>query len=59
MMPQRKKSDLPTKVCPVCERPFSWRARWKHQWEAIVYCSRRCSRQRWRRRVPSSPAEKG
>ena len=25
MARQRKKSDLPTKVCPVCNRPFTWR----------------------------------
>ena len=51
-MAHRKKSDLPTKVCPVCERPFSWRARWKHQWDEIVYCSKRCSGQRWRKGKP-------
>ena len=22
----RKKSDLPTKICPICERPFTWRS---------------------------------
>ncbi|EGQ7741428.1 DUF2256 domain-containing protein, partial [Vibrio parahaemolyticus] len=22
------KSHLPTKLCPVCERPFSWRKKW-------------------------------
>ncbi|MEK9988099.1 MAG: DUF2256 domain-containing protein [Halieaceae bacterium] len=49
LMAQRKKSDLPTKICPVCERPFSWRARWKNQWDQIVYCSRRCSGQRRRK----------
>ncbi|MBM27301.1 MAG: DUF2256 domain-containing protein [Halieaceae bacterium] len=48
MMAQRKKSDLPSKICPVCDRPFSWRARWKNQWDDIVYCSKRCSGQRWR-----------
>ncbi|MEH1947539.1 MAG: DUF2256 domain-containing protein, partial [Nostoc sp.] len=21
----RSKSDLPTKICPVCQRPFTWR----------------------------------
>ena len=47
-MAQRKKSDLPSKICPVCDRPFSWRARWKNQWDDIVYCSKRCSGQRWR-----------
>ena len=43
-MAHRKKSDLPTKICPVCERPFSWRARWKHQWDQIVYCSKTLQR---------------
>lgn len=43
-----KKSDLPTKVCPVCERPFAWRARWKNNWDEVVYCSRKCSSQRYK-----------
>ncbi|MEO1341037.1 MAG: DUF2256 domain-containing protein, partial [Cyanobacteria bacterium J06635_13] len=25
MAKQRKKSDLPSKICPVCDRPFTWR----------------------------------
>ncbi|MGB2516732.1 MAG: DUF2256 domain-containing protein, partial [Pseudomonadales bacterium] len=25
----RKKSDLPTKMCPVCNRPFTWRKKWE------------------------------
>jgi len=24
-----KKTDLPTKVCPTCQRPFSWRKKWE------------------------------
>ncbi|WP_439106685.1 DUF2256 domain-containing protein [Congregibacter sp.] len=40
------KHPRPEKVCPVCDRPFQWRARWKNNWEEIVYCSRRCSSQR-------------
>ncbi|MEC9060551.1 MAG: DUF2256 domain-containing protein, partial [Pseudomonadota bacterium] len=24
-----KKSDLPTKICPVCQRPFTWRKKWE------------------------------
>ncbi|MDG1065665.1 MAG: DUF2256 domain-containing protein [Luminiphilus sp.] len=46
----RKKSDLPTKVCPVCGLPFTWRARWKNNWDAVVYCSRRCGSQRQKTR---------
>jgi len=34
------------KICPVCERPFHRRARWKDNWEEVVYCSRRCASQR-------------
>ena len=34
-----EKSDLPTKVCPVCDRPFAWRAKWKLNWDSVVYCS--------------------
>jgi hypothetical protein len=36
------KSDLPSKVCPVCERPFSWRKKWEKVWEDVKYCSNRC-----------------
>ncbi|MEZ5569522.1 MAG: DUF2256 domain-containing protein [Halioglobus sp.] len=47
-----RKSDLPTKTCPVCGRPFTWRARWRRNWEQVRYCSRRCARQR----APGPPA---
>ncbi|WP_439100425.1 DUF2256 domain-containing protein [Congregibacter sp.] len=43
------KNPKAEKTCPVCDRPFQWRARWKNNWEEIVYCSRRCSSQRSRR----------
>ncbi|HAQ48283.1 MAG TPA: DUF2256 domain-containing protein, partial [Glaciecola sp.] len=23
-----KKSELPSKMCPVCNRPFNWRKKW-------------------------------
>lgn len=39
-----KKSDLPEKICPVCERPFTWRKKWQKNWEEIVYCSQKCRR---------------
>ncbi len=39
----KKKSDLPTKICPVCEKPFSWRKKWKEVWDKVKYCSKRCS----------------
>ncbi|WP_084623999.1 DUF2256 domain-containing protein [Oceanospirillum beijerinckii] len=37
-----KKAHLPWKVCPVCNRPFSWRKKWQKDWEQVIYCSRRC-----------------
>ncbi|MEK9691005.1 MAG: DUF2256 domain-containing protein, partial [Pelagibacteraceae bacterium] len=24
-----KKENLPSKLCPVCKRPFVWRKKWK------------------------------
>lgn len=41
-MKMRRKSDLPSKVCPVCDRPFTWRKKWARDWEAVIYCSDRC-----------------
>jgi hypothetical protein len=41
-----KKVNLPEKVCPICERPFTWRKRWEKQWDDIKYCSERCRRKR-------------
>ncbi|WP_344929016.1 DUF2256 domain-containing protein [Aquimarina addita] len=37
-----KKRDLPTKMCVVCQRPFSWRKKWEKHWEEVKYCSVRC-----------------
>ncbi|WP_159711482.1 DUF2256 domain-containing protein [Sphingomonas sp. AX6] len=38
------KRDLPSKICPACARPFSWRKKWERDWEQVVYCSDRCRR---------------
>ena len=37
------KSFLPTKVCPVCKRSFSWRKKWRNNWAEVRYCSKKCS----------------
>ncbi|MAO16354.1 DUF2256 domain-containing protein [Muricauda ruestringensis] len=37
-----KKPHLPTKLCPVCKRPFAWRKKWAKDWEQVIYCSERC-----------------
>ncbi|MEM9571632.1 MAG: DUF2256 domain-containing protein [Pseudomonadota bacterium] len=45
------KSDLPTKLCPVCQRSFSWRKKWALNWDAVIYCSERCRRAKRPRRA--------
>jgi hypothetical protein len=51
----KRKSDLPTKVCAVCGRPFTWRRKWARVWEEVRYCSDACRRQRSAKEVrPSS-----
>ncbi|WP_421811187.1 DUF2256 domain-containing protein [Flagellimonas sp.] len=37
-----KKPHLPTKTCPICERPFTWRKKWAKDWDQVIYCSDRC-----------------
>lgn len=46
MVRQRAKSDFPSKICPVCGRPFVWRKKWAECWEQVKYCSERCRRRR-------------
>ncbi|MFN8831047.1 MAG: DUF2256 domain-containing protein [Labrys sp. (in: a-proteobacteria)] len=36
------KADLPTKVCVVCQRPFTWRKKWSKVWDEVRYCSDAC-----------------
>jgi hypothetical protein len=37
-----KKQHLPTKICVVCNRPYTWRKKWEKNWEEVKYCSDRC-----------------
>ena len=39
-----KKPNLPQKICPVCQRPFTWRRKWVRDWDQVRYCSERCRR---------------
>ncbi|MDB9736613.1 DUF2256 domain-containing protein [Candidatus Pelagibacter sp.] len=39
-----KKENLPSKICPVCKRPFVWRKKWKLNWDKVKYCSKKCSK---------------
>jgi len=40
------KEQLPFKICLVCQRPFSWRKKWKRDWESVKYCSKACGKSR-------------
>ncbi len=41
-------ANRPTKICPVCGRPFQWRKKWKNVWDEVLYCSDRCRNNRKR-----------
>jgi hypothetical protein len=41
-----KKAPLPTKLCALCGRQFSWRKKWERDWADVLYCSDRCRGQR-------------
>lgn len=45
MARMRKKSELPTKLCAACQRPFAWRKKWERDWATVRYCSDRCRSQ--------------
>ncbi|WP_322861907.1 DUF2256 domain-containing protein [Aeromonas allosaccharophila] len=47
-----RKPHLPEKICPVCQRPFSWRRKWVRNWEEVRYCSERCRHARHSRQQP-------
>lgn len=40
------KKDLPEKICPVCNRPFKWRKKWKKNWNQVTYCSYKCRKKK-------------
>jgi hypothetical protein len=42
MPKQKKKADLPEKICVTCQRPFAWRKKWEKVWAEVKYCSDRC-----------------
>ncbi|MCR8550304.1 DUF2256 domain-containing protein [Salipiger sp. P9] len=35
MTRMRRKSELPSKTCACCGRPFLWRRKWARDWEAV------------------------
>ncbi|MCO4814347.1 MAG: DUF2256 domain-containing protein [Flavobacteriales bacterium] len=41
-----KKEHLPQKICLTCGLPYTWRKKWKKNWEEVKYCSERCRRKK-------------
>ena len=39
-------TNLPSKVCETCKRPFNWRKKRKTEWPNVKYCSEKCRRER-------------
>ncbi len=48
------KSNLPTKICVVCEKPFTWRRKGSRVWAKVKYCSSRCRTRRYLERNATS-----
>jgi hypothetical protein len=44
MAKMKKKSELPTKICAACGRPFAWRKKWERDWDNVRFCSDACRR---------------
>jgi hypothetical protein len=40
------KSNLPSKMCVICDRPFTWRKKWERSWDEVTTCSRSCNSKR-------------
>lgn len=40
------KTNLPEKVCVVCDRPFTWRKKWERCWDEVTCCSKSCNAKR-------------
>ncbi|MFS8892940.1 DUF2256 domain-containing protein [Synechococcus sp. O70.1] len=53
----RKKSDLPSKICLTCGRPFTWRKKWAKCWPEVKYCSERCRNHRPKGSHSSPPGD--
>ena len=46
-----KKENLPSKVCIICQRPFSWRKKWEKVWDKVKFCSEKCRRNKMRKNI--------
>ncbi|MCP4191346.1 MAG: DUF2256 domain-containing protein [Planctomycetaceae bacterium] len=48
MRTRTKDKGVPTKICIVCHRPFSWRRKWARCWQQVRFCSDRCRKMKRR-----------
>ena len=53
-----KKENLPSKICVVCDRPFTWRKKWENCWDEVTTCSKACNAQRRRDKREDKNANK-
>ena len=44
-----KKTNLPSKICLICRRPFVWRKKWEKVWDEVLFCSEKCRRNKKRK----------
>ncbi len=44
MPKMRSKSDLSSKTCVQCGKPFAWRKKWARDWANVKFCFERCRR---------------
>ena len=42
--PEADRAETTGKVCAVCGRRITWRAKWARDWEQVRYCSAACHR---------------
>jgi hypothetical protein len=40
----KKPADRASKICPVCQKSFTWRKKWAKDWENVIYCSEKCKK---------------
>ena len=54
-----KKENLPTKVCVVCNRPFTWRKKWERVWNEVTTCSKSCNNKRRQKNRREKETDRG
>lgn len=52
------KANLPSKICVVCQRPFTWRKLYERCWDEVQTCSDRCKGERKRKSREEKRREK-